>query len=118
MPKKGVNMFNFLREKLLQITEELNDLVYDLDRVYYDELILRHRTITNVIYMSRDYKDVEIFKAILKDKIRLEELAERAYTRRYFEDELNYEDYSYLTNESEIVMEIYSVVIEFIESHK
>lgn len=118
MPKKGVNMFNFLREKLLQITEELNDLVYDLDRVHYDELILRHRTITNVIYMSHDYKDVEIFKAILKDKIRLEELAERAYTRRYFEDELNYEDYSDLTNESEIVMEIYSVVIEFIESHK
>ena len=43
-------MIKYLRAKLLQITEELNDLVYDIDKLYYDELILRHRTITNVIF--------------------------------------------------------------------
>lgn len=111
-------MYDYLKGQLIQITEELNNLVYDIDRQYYDELILRHRTITNVIYMSREYKDVNIFVLILKDKIRLEQLSMRAYTKRYFANDINYEEYSDLTNESEIVIEIYSEVIEFIDSHK
>jgi hypothetical protein len=111
-------MYDYLKGQLIQITEELNNLVYDIDRQYYDELILRHRTITNVIYMSREYKDVDIFVLILKDKIRLEQLSMRAYTKRYFANDINYEEYSDLTNESEIVIEIYSEVIEFIDSHK
>lgn len=111
-------MYDYLKGQLMQITEELNNLVYDLDRQYYNELILRHRTITNVIYTSREYKDVDIFVSILKDKIRLEQLSMRTYTKRYFANDINYEDYSDLTNESEIVTGIYSEVIEFIESHK
>ena len=68
--------------------------------------------------MSRKYKDVEMFILILKDKIRVEQLLSETYTIRYYADEINYEDYSDLTNESEIVTCIYSEVIEFIESHK
>lgn len=113
-------MYDYLKVQLIQIIEELNNLVYGIDRQYYDELILRHRTITNVIYMSREYKDVDmdIFVLILKDKIRLEQLLMRAYTKRYFANDINYEEYSDLTNESEIVIETYSEVIEFIDSHK
>ena len=111
-------MYDYLKGQLIQISEELNNLVYDIDRQNYDELILRHRTITNVIYMSREYKDVDIFVLILKDKVRLEQLSMRAYTKRYFANDINYEEYSDLMNESEIVIEIYSEVIEFIDSHK
>ena len=111
-------MHDYLKGQLMQITEELNNLVYDHDRQYYNELILRHRTITNVIYMTREYNDVDIFVSILKDKIRLEQLAMRTYTKRYFANDINYEDYSYLLNESEIVTGIYSEVIEFIDLYK
>lgn len=111
-------MHDYLKGQLMQITEELNNLVYDLDRQYYNDLILRHRTITNVIYMSREYKDVDIFVSILKDKIRFEQLAMRTYTKRYFANDINYEDYSDLMNESEIVTGIYSEVIEFIDLYK
>lgn len=111
-------MFNYLRGKLLEICEELNDLVYDLDRMYYDELILRHRMITNVLYMSREYKDVKIFKAVLKDRIRLEQIARNTYTKRYFDDAINYEELLDLTNESNIVTDVFSDVVKFIESHE
>lgn len=111
-------MYDYLKGQLMQITEELNNLVYDHDRQYYNELILRHRTITNVIYMTREYKDVDIFVSILKDKIRLEQLAMRTYTKRYFANDITYDEYSELTDQSNIVIDILSEVIEFINSHK
>ena len=40
------------------------------------------------------------------------------YTKRYFANDINYEDYSDLTNEGEIVIDIYSEVIEYINSYK
>ena len=46
-------MIKYLREKLSEITEQLNDAIYDIDLFYdhYEELILRHRTITKVLYV-------------------------------------------------------------------
>lgn len=111
-------MHDYLKGQLMQIIEELNNLAYEHDRQYYNELILRHRTITNVIYMTREYKDVDIIAPILKDKIRLEQLAMRTFAKRYFANDINYEDYSDLLNESEIVTGIYSEVIEFIDLWK
>lgn len=111
-------MYDYLKGQLIQITEELNNLVYDLDRQYYNELILRHRTITNVIYMSREYKDVVTLKALLADKIRMEQILQKGYNIRYSNNDITYDEYLELTYQSNIVTGIYSEVIEFIESHK
>jgi hypothetical protein len=109
-------MIKYLREKLSEITEQLNDAIYDIDLFYdhYEELILRHRTITKVLYMCIEYKNVDTLKALLADKIRMEQILQKGYNRHYS----NNDEYSELTDQSNIVIDILSEVIEFINSHK
>ena len=121
-------MIKYLREKLFKITEQLNDAIYDIDLFYdqYEELILRHRkitkvlymciehsTITKVLYMCIEYKNVDTLKALLADKIRMEQILQKGYNRRYSNNDITYDEYSELTYQSNIVIDILSEVIEF-----
>ena len=117
---KEVNMIKYLREKLSEITEQLNDAIYDIDLFYdhYEELILRHRTITKVLYMCIEYKNVDTLKALLADKIRMEQILQKGYNRHYSNNDITYDEYSELTYQSNIVIDILFEVIEFINSHK
>lgn len=114
------NMIKYLREKLSEITEKLNDAIYDIDLFYdhYEELILRHRTITKVLYMCIEYKNVDTLKALLADKIRMEQILQKGYNRHYSNNDITYDEYSELTDQSNIVIDILSEVIEFINSHR
>ena len=130
-------MIKYLREKLSEITEQLNDAIYDIGLFYdhceelilrhrtitkvlynYEELILRHRTITKVLYMCIEYKNVDTLKALLADKIRMEQILQKGYNRLYSNNDSTYDEYSELTYQSNIVIDILSEVIEFINSHK
>jgi hypothetical protein len=102
-------MIKYLRDKLFEITEQLNDAIYD----QYEELILRHRTITKVLYMCIEYKNVDTLKALLADKIRMEQILQKGYNRRYSNNDITYDEYSELTYQSNIVIDILSEVIEF-----
>lgn len=113
-------MIKYLREKLSEITEQLNDAIYDIDLFYdhYEELILRHRTITKVLYMCIEYKNVDTLKALLADKIRMEQMLQKGYNRHYSNNDITCDEYSELTDQSNIVIDILSEVIEFINSHR
>ena len=107
-------MIKYLREKLSEITEQFNDAIYD----HYEEWILRHRTISKVLYMCIEYKNVDTLKALLADKIRMEQILQKGYNRHYSNNVITYDEYSELIDQSNIVIGILSEVIEFINSHK